>query len=247
MKVLIIIVITALITGGLMMGVSGIFSAAKEQDKKPTAVRLESVERGDLTEFVTAPGQVEPKTKVSISARVAARITDIPCAKGERVTKGYEAGDSKRPPTLLVKLDATDLEAALRSTKARRAAQAASIEVERERIAGQGADQRSLDIQLAKAKRDLKRQKDLFATDDVSQSTVDDLQANVDDLLARIDSAKHSLAAAKKSLIVMTHNLDVADAEIEKAEDNLSYATIYSPIDGIVTKINTEVGELAVT
>ena len=38
-----------------------------------------------------------------------------------------------------------------------------------------------------------------------------------------------------------------AESEIEKAEDNLSYATIYSPIDGIVTKINTEVGELAVT
>jgi multidrug efflux pump subunit AcrA (membrane-fusion protein) len=39
-----------------------------------TPVRVETVGRGDLLEVVSAPGVVQPKTKVKISARVAARI-----------------------------------------------------------------------------------------------------------------------------------------------------------------------------
>ncbi|MDH3585128.1 MAG: biotin/lipoyl-binding protein, partial [Phycisphaerae bacterium] len=139
MKLLITAVIAAVITGAVMLSIPGFRRGAGSPDEKPAVVRLQEVQGGDLTEFVTAPGQVEPKTRVSISARVAARITALPCAEGARVTKGDDAGVS---PTLLVKLDATDLEAALRSAKARRAAQEASIEVERERIAAQKANLR---------------------------------------------------------------------------------------------------------
>src|SRR5213078_5154786 len=46
---------------------------------------------------------------------------------------------------------------------------------------------------------------------------------------------------------VMQHNLDAAEAEIARAKDNLSYTVITSPIDGVVTKLNAEVGELVVT
>ena len=37
------------------------------------------------------------------------------------------------------------------------------------------------------------------------------------------------------------------EAEIAKATDNLSYTTITSPIDGVVTRINAKEGELVMT
>jgi len=37
-------------------------------------VRVEPVTKGNLIETISAPGEVEPKTKVSISAKVSARI-----------------------------------------------------------------------------------------------------------------------------------------------------------------------------
>ena len=200
-----------------------------------TVVRVEKVARGDLVEFVSASGEVEPKTKVSISARVAARIAEIPFREGAKV----KAGD------VLVKFDDKDLRAALDSVKARYAAEEAQITVSDQRIRSQDAQLTSQRIQLADAERDLRRQAQLLSTRDVSQSVVDTAQARVDNLKAQIMAAEQSLVADKSGLIVLRHNLDAANAEIQRAEDNLSYATIESPIDGIVTKVEAEVGELA--
>ena len=43
-----------------------------------TPVRVEPVKRGDLVEIVSAPGQLQPRTKVQISAKTTARIIDMP-------------------------------------------------------------------------------------------------------------------------------------------------------------------------
>lgn len=199
------------------------------------AVRVEKVTRGDLVEFVSASGEVEPKTKVSISARVAARIAELPYDEGDEVKKG----------DVLVKFDDKDLRAALESVKARYAAEEAQITVTDMRIKAQDAQLNALKISLADAERDLRRQRQLLETRDVSQSVVDTAQARADNFKAQVMASEQTLAADKSGLIVLRHNLDAANAEIQRAEDNLSYATIMSPIDGVVTKVEAEVGELA--
>jgi HlyD family secretion protein len=55
------------------------------------------------------------------------------------------------------------------------------------------------------------------------------------------------LEAAKLGLIVSQHRLDASQESIELAKESLSYTTITSPIDGIVTRINAEVGEVVMT
>ena len=60
-------------------------------------------------------------------------------------------------------------------------------------------------------------------------------------------AAEESLISDQIGLEVMQHNLEAAAAEIARAKDNLSYTVITSPIDGIVTRLNAEVGELVVT
>jgi len=75
-----------------------------------TPVRFETVEKRTLTESVSAPGTVEPKRKVDVSAEVSARIVELPKREGDRV----RAGD------LIMRLDDRDLRAALQSDEARR-------------------------------------------------------------------------------------------------------------------------------
>ena len=200
-----------------------------------TVVRVDKAIRGDLVEFVSASGEVEPKTAVSISARVAARIKELPSDEGDEVKKG----------DVLVRFDDKDLRAALDSVKARYSAEEAQIGVSQQRIKAQEAQLTAERISLADAERDLNRQRQLLATRDVSQSVVDTAQARVDNLRAQIMASEQSLAADTAGLTVLRHNLQAANAEIQRAEDNLSYATIESPIDGIVTKVEAEVGELA--
>lgn len=200
-------------------------------------VRIHTVERGDLIESVTAPGEIAPRTDVAISARVSARIELLPFREGQRVRKG----------DLLVKLDSAYLDAALLAAEARRAAQAEQIEVQREQIESQKDRIIRIEISLAQAERDLARKQTLLESSDVAESIVDEVQSRVDEFKADIDAAQHTLKASERTQLVHRHNLEVADAEVTSARENLTYTTILSPIVGVVTQVNAEVGELVVT
>ncbi len=212
-----------------------------------TVVRLEPVRVGELIETVSAPGQVEPVTHVAISARVSARIAQIPFSEGEQVIKGDPAAEPTVPASVLIRLDSTDLEASLRSAQARRNGQAAQIEVEKSRIHSQEASLLGTRASMEEAHRDLNRHRELVAAGDVSESAYEQSQMRNDELNSQHAAAKSNLEASRRALKVAQYNLDAADAEIERAEDNLSYTTIVSPINGVVTVVNVETGELAVT
>lgn len=202
-----------------------------------TEVRVEPVVRGELVEIVQAPGEVQPRTKVSISAKVSSRIVEIPVKEGDHVLQG----------DVLVRLDASDLQAVLRSAQARYAAQQAGIRVAESHIAAQQAQLEGLRAALAEAQRDWERQKGLLASQDVSQAVVDAAQRRVEEQKAAVEAAEHNLQAEQANLAVLRHNLDAADAEIARAREDLGYTIITSPLDGVVTTINAKVGELVVT
>jgi len=214
---------------------------------KGIVVRIEQAQRGELIEFVSAPGEIEPKTKVEISAKVMARIVALPYEEGDVVTCGKPDSNPPVPASVLVSLDAKDLESQLLSAQAGRSAQEAQIEVDKSRVAGQQAGLVGLEASLKQAERDMERQKGLLKSQDISQATFDQTQLKVDDLKAQYDAAKHTLEAAKLNLVVLKHNLEAADARITQAQEALSYTTITSPIDGVVTRLNAEVGELVIT
>lgn len=242
------IVIAVVLALGIAAGV-GVWLKVKSAGSQAEgeAVRIENPQQGDLIESVNAPGEVEPRTKVAISARVTARIVELPFADGEFVTKGHPTAQPPVPPSVLVRLDATDLEAALRSAEARRSAQAAQIEVERSRINSQRAQMEGIDASLLKAERDLHRCEELRKSDNVSQSEHDQAQSRYDELKAQRAAAEHTVKAAETSLEVLQHNLEAAEADIARARDAVGYTTITSPIDGVVTRTNAKVGELVVT
>ena len=240
-------IIITIIVSLVVLSVVGWYIRAKiRASGKPTVVRVEKAERGELIEFVSAPGEIEPKTKVEISAKVSARIIEMPYEEGDVVTCGNAGANSPVLASLLVRLDAKDLETQLLSAQARRAAQAAQIEVEKARIAGQQATLLGLAASLKQAEKDLERQKGLLESQDISQATFDQTQLKVDDLKAQYAAAEHTLKASQLNLEVLKHNLEAADAGIAQAEEALTYTTITSPIDGVVTRINAEVGEMVI-
>jgi len=214
--------------------------------QRATVVRIEQAQLGELTEFVSAPGEIEPKTKVEISAKVSARIIELPYEEGDVVTRGNPNANPPIPPSVLIQLDAKDLDSQLLSAEAGYAAQVAQLEVEKARVASQKATLEGLTATLKQAQRDLERQKGLLQSKDISQSTFDQTQLKFDELRSQYDASSHSLNAAELNLTVLQHNLEAAGARVTQAKEALSYTTITSPIDGVVTRINAEVGEVVV-
>jgi len=209
-------------------------------------VRVSPVGTGTLIETVNAPGEVQAKTKVQISARVAARVADLPFKEGEIVSKGDPKANPPIPPSVLVRLDSKELEAQVRSAKARYNSQAAERTVSEARIRASESSREAAKVTLADYERSLKRTKQLYESRDVSEQEVEADQAKVDAQKATVKSMEEQLIADRANLIVLDHTLEAAGAEVERAEENLSYSVITSPIDGTITKIDTEVGELAV-
>jgi HlyD family secretion protein len=218
----------------------------KSTGEKPTIVRVEPVQRAELIEFVTAPGEIEPKRKVEISAKVSARVVALPHEEGALVTKGDPNANPPIPPSVLVRLDSKDLESSLRSAQASRDAQAAQIEVDRARIASQKASLIGTLATLEQAKTSFQRQGRLVASNDISQADFDQVKLKVDELQAQYEAAQHTLQSSELNLNVLEHNLEAADARIEQAQEALSYTTITAPIDGTITRTEAEVGEMAI-
>lgn len=196
----------------LICGGGGFFFAKSEAGKKmfgrgdrKTEVRINAVERGDLVRVVSAPGTVEPLTKVEISAQVSARIIALPFREGDDVKKG----------DVLVRLDSDDYVASLDSARA-------SLKGDEARLKG-------LKAALIEATSERNRVRGLFETKDVAQADLDAAEANYLRALSTVEAGEHSI--------------DIAKANITRAQKNLDFCTITSPMDGTIVLRNSEVGE----
>ena len=223
MKIALIIMLAlaATVVGGALLAgpkLQEALSALKPEPSR-TEVRLEILEPRTLVEFVSAPGEVEPRTKVDISALVSARIEDLPLREGDEVRKG----------DVIVRLDDRDLQAILESTKARRDGEKFRLESERARLGG-------LLNTLAFARKELQRQQDLYETGDVSRKIFDDAEERVVDLESNVNATQYSLSVIESSLAA-------SEADITRAEDGLDNTVILAPMDGLITALNMEVGE----
>jgi HlyD family secretion protein len=242
-RIIIIVIIVLLVVAS---GIGAVVWTKVKGANKPTIVRIENAKRGELIEFVSAPGEIEPKTNVEISAKVSARIIELPYDEGDVVTCGDPNANPPVPASVLVRLDAKDLETRLVSAEASRAAQVAQTEVDKARIASQRASLTGLDASLQQSQRDLERQKGLLESKDIAQATFDQAQAKYDELKSQYEAAKHTLESVNLNLVVLQHNLEVADAGIAQANEALSNMTISSPINGVVTRLEAEVGEMVI-
>lgn len=208
-----------------------------------TKVRIETVRAREFVEIINAPGEIRPEVEVDISAKVSARIDELPFDEGDHVT----GGDEDTEPSLLVRLDSKNFESQLGSAIANRDAQKARIEVEKANILSQKASLEGIQASLKQTKREFERQQQLLESQDISQSSFDEVESNLKQLQSQFESMNHSIKAAELNLIVMEHNLTAAEARVEEAREALSYTTMYSPIDGVVTQLNAEVGEVVMT
>jgi HlyD family secretion protein len=94
------------------------------------------------------------------------------------------------------------------------------------------ASKNTAEANLEKARLEYNRNEELFKTKLISDSTF--LEAKT-----VFDVATATLAGALQQV-------EMAHAAVQKAEDDLSKTTIYSPLTGTITKLNSEAGERVV-
>jgi len=231
------IVWAVLIAIGILLVLKLWLGRKADTKQASTIVRIETIQPGQLQEFISAPGEIEPETQVEISAKVSARVEELPFKEGDRV----KAGD------IVIRLDAKEYESRLKSIEAGYKAQQAQIEVTRTHISVRKAQLKGTEASLEQAKRDYLRQKQLLDTGDISQSIYEQARQKYDQIQSEFEAASGQIQADELSLIVAQHTLEAQKAQIDEAKDALEYTIIRAPIDGIITRISAEVGEMVMT
>jgi HlyD family secretion protein len=243
LKVVILVIVSAAIVLGLLGFGAVHYYRAANAAVVPPVVKVEPVVVGDLVEIVAAPGEIQPLKKVGISAKVAAPIVEMPHKEGDTV---YGPGPTTQA-SLLVQLDDKDLQAVRRSAVARERGQEEQLNVAKQRIEAQKATIRASRAMVADLERDLKRNGELLKTHDVSQSVVDTAQSKYDEQMEQINAAEAGIIADQINLKVMEQELEALKADVAKADEDISYTTIRSPIDGTLTSLKAQVGEMVMT
>jgi len=208
-----------LIIGGTVAGLLAIvvFVAARRGGQEIDPSRLAAVERGDVARSVVATGKIQPLAKVEIKSKASGIVERLFVDYGDRVKEGQ----------VLAELDREQLEAAVREAKANLlAAQAAW---ERYKIEAEGPD-------LPFLKLALERSRKLYADGLIAPSILEDADKAYQMGLNKQTAAKSQAAVSKAEV-------EKARATLEQAETDLRYATIKSPMNGLVLSRDVEVGD----
>src|SRR5919205_1004914 len=94
--------------GLLVIVAAVIVSTAARRGNKAVEVRIERVQPLDLVASVTASGQVQPRTKVDLSADITGRIVELAVKEGQMVSKGQ----------FLLRIDPAQAQAAVQRAEA---------------------------------------------------------------------------------------------------------------------------------
>lgn len=156
---------------------------ANKNGNHKTIVQTEVAGKQSIVEVVTATGKIEPRTRVKISADVAAKIIHLAVKEGEWVEKG----------DLLVRLDQERYVAAFEQSEANFRSAVANANLANEN--------------LLKAEKDFKRTKTLVDQDLESRATYDQAYSNVQIEKARYQSAQEIIEQARASVKQAKDNL----------------------------------------
>ena len=225
LKFSIITLIIAVIAAAAWYG----YTAFKDSGRN-YAFKTENVTRGNLTSAISASGTVEPEELVNVGSQVTGMIMAF--GKDDKgVTVDY--GSKVKKGQLLVQIDDVLYAAALRESKAQK--QQAEAEI----IAAQAAiKQAEAKLNLAKVNWD--RAQLLWNKVAMAKNEYDSAEATY-------ISANADLAAAKARLEQANAQLAIADAALVKAQRNMDYCVITSPVDGIIIDRRVSVGQTVVS
>jgi membrane fusion protein (multidrug efflux system) len=203
-------------------------SAAAPPEPAPVAVRPADVQGQSIDRFLRVTGSLAADEQADVAAETAGRVIGTPVERGTRVTAG----------TVLIRVSATEADAALREADAN----AAQLEARLGLSAGQPFDPTKVpDVLNAKAsldwaEADFNRIKSLLEQKVVSQ-------AEYDQRLTQVQAARQQYQAAQNTAQQSYRSLQAARARVDLARKAAADTVVRAPFNGIVAERLVSTGD----
>jgi HlyD family secretion protein len=213
-------------------------------------VQVGRVWRQDLTQSVTANGEVKPKKYVNISSNTMGRIVQMPVKEGAHVSNG----------DLLIRLESVQTQADVRAAEANLDAAQAELE-------GMSAYERSAqasintaraeiiraEAEVARTQQNFTRSGRLNMDGLISKEQFDRSKTELDIATAQLNGARARLAQTEAQAAQVLKQQEGASlrlaqqrAALVRARDQFSKTTITAPLDGVITHLPVNEGEIAI-
>ena len=213
----VIISLVAIIVLLIVLKKAGVFGT-----EEGTRVSAEKVERRTIVETVTASGKVYPEIEVKLSPDISGEIVELNVEEGDSVVKGQ----------VLARIYG-DIYATQRDQAA------AIVNQQRAQVANAEASLVALDAQMDQARKTYEMQKQLFDQKVISQNEFNTADAAYKTAVANYNAARQGIAGSRASV-------KSAIAGLEKANKDISRATLQAPMSGIVSLLSVKEGERVV-
>jgi len=192
--------------------------------------RTAAVTQGDLQATISATGTVEPEEVVDVGAQVAGKIVAF---GKDKHGKTVDYGSVVEPGMVLARIDDSLYAADVEAVKAQLAQNKASVQYAQ-------ANLEQLKAKLYQATRDWARAQKLGPSDALSQADYDAAQSAFETAKANVDVGKAQVIQAQKAVAQST-------ASLRRAQQNLDYCTIVSPVKGVIIDRRVNIGQTVVS
>jgi HlyD family secretion protein len=201
----------------------------RSHDGHKASFHTAQVGRGDVVTTINATGTIEPEEVVDVGAQVAGQINSFGTDKNG---KTIDYGSTVEKGTVLATIDESLYAADLALAQA---------QVE-EDLAGElsaAANLAQLKAKAAQAEADWKRAQELGPSEALARTLYDSYKASFDIAVANVSVGDAVLAQAKAATVQ-------AKATLDKAQRNLAFCTITSPVGGVIIDRRVNAGQTVV-
>src|SRR5438093_192279 len=174
----------------------------------PVPVSLGDVVEKSIPVQLTAVGNAQPYTSVGIKSQINGQLVEVRFKEGQDVQKG----------DLLFVIDPRPFEAALRQTEAALNQRQAEVRQAQATVERDTA-------QLANARVQERRYRELVAKELIAREQYDQLNTNMAAMEATVEADRAAVENARAAL-------QAAQANVDNARLQLAYTRIHAPIDG---------------
>ncbi|MFB6272305.1 MAG: efflux RND transporter periplasmic adaptor subunit [Salinibacter sp.] len=231
-----------LAVGALAYGVWTTATGGQVYNVDRSKVTISTVTRGDFQEFIAVTGTAVPEQTVYLGAVEGGRVEEIYLEEGAMV----EAGDP------ILRLSNNDLRLQLARTEARLAEQRSRMQQIR-----MDMEQRRLQLrrdlaqirnQIRQLERQFRRQKQLhkknLIADQRFEQTRDDLQYQRQRLKLTRSAYRQDSLRYRSRLDQQRTQQQRLDQRYEAMQEAIASLTVRAPIDGQLTSLNAELGQI---
>lgn len=205
----------------------------------PTVTVTTPVQR-PITEYLEFTGLAQPMETVEIRARVRGFLNERHFTEGSDVKQGQLLFViDEEPFRIQLRAAETHLqeaEAALRQATASKAREVAQ------------AQMRLAESQLLLSQQDEQRISSLHQRQVSTKSELDQAQATLKTRAAEVESARANLEQANAtydtSILTAKAHVETARTAVEEARLNLGYCRMHAPIDGRISRVSFDIGNL---